>query len=439
MHRTRIFPLLLLGVAWAACAHGQSDSSDAAFSAVPFDRWLAEGDPTAFRWSMRVAGTELNSHQRLQTRLEVQIDGNELVNRRGHGQLVIMLQIQDGAERVYRTYGALDLENVEDAVAKSNIQFSQDALVVPGDYRVGVVLFDTKTKEHSALQKPLHVTALRNDPLPGAWSDLPAVEFLRAMDPPDSWFLPYLTGRLRLPVAVRRPLRIEVLMNASASSSSRRLGVGAVNTQNLANMVPALKLFSQMEVAEGAVHITLLDVPKRRVIFEQDTSGQLDWTQAREGLTEADPNKIDVHSLEHREETAQFFVQQVRQRLMPQLTPSQQEDEPFHVLIVLSGPMPVEGARNIRPMEPAAKSRGKVYYVRYHLPVARVTPTFDTRSRYGNSRRAIPATARPQAPAEADDSLEPLLKPLQPRLFEVYSPDQFRKALGTMLEEIARL
>jgi len=37
------------------------------------------------------------------------------------------------------------------------------------------------------------------------------------------------------------------------------------------------------------------------------------------------------------------------------------------------------------------------------------------------------------------DSLASLLKPLQPRVFEVYTPDQFRKALSSLLEEIARL
>ena len=40
---------------------------------------------------------------------------------------------------------------------------------------------------------------------------------------------------------------------------------------------------------------------------------------------------------------------------------------------------------------------------------------------------------------EPVDSLERTLKPLQPRLFDVYAPDQFRKALGNLLEEISKL
>jgi hypothetical protein len=31
------------------------------------------------------------------------------------------------------------------------------------------------------------------------------------------------------------------------------------------------------------------------------------------------------------------------------------------------------------------------------------------------------------------------VKPLDPRVFDVYTPEQFRKALGTLIQEISRL
>lgn len=42
-------------------------------------------------------------------------------------------------------------------------------------------------------------------------------------------------------------------------------------------------------------------------------------------------------------------------------------------------------------------------------------------------------------PVAGIDQLEPLLKPLEPRLFEVATPEQFRGALATILAGIARL
>lgn len=430
---------LWTALAFGGCftAHAQGDVPDPVFSAVPFDHWITEGDQGHFRWSMHVGGAELNNHQRLQTRLEIQIDGGELVARRGHGELVILIQFQDSAEHVYQTHGALDLQDVTDEASKSNINYRQDAFVLPGDYRVSVALFDTKTKEHSVVQKPLHVNALRGDPLPGAWKDLPPVELLRGMEALDSWFLPYLTKRLQLPLVTRRPIHLEILMNASPSGPSRGLSVGTVNNRNLAYMLPALKVLSQVELT-GGLNLSLLDIPKRSVMFQQEGVGQLDWMRLRQALMEADPNKIDVHALEHSDQNAQYFLGQVRQRLTePGREPA--ADAPLHVLIVLSAPMTFNSGENMHPIDPEGETNVKVYYVRYHLPPDRlpVMPSFDGLSRAG--RRTNPRTVQQQAPAEAFDSLAPLLKPLHPRMFDIYDPEQFRKALSTMLEEIARL
>src|SRR6266404_6099024 len=98
---------------------------DPVFARVPFNRWLAEGDQTHFRWTTSVAAAELSSHQRLQTRVEIQVDGNELVSRRGHGELVMMIQFQDSAERVYQAHGIVDLQDVKDEVGKSKVVYSQ--------------------------------------------------------------------------------------------------------------------------------------------------------------------------------------------------------------------------------------------------------------------------------------------------------------------------
>ncbi len=431
-------PLLALGLAGISTSSAQGGGApDPAFSVVPFERWLAEGEPTNLRWSVRVGAAALNNHQRLQTRLEIQVDGNELVSRRGHGELGVLIQFEDGAKRVYQTHGGIDLQEVKDDTGKSNIQYLQDAFVLPGDYRVGVVIFDTKTRDHWAEQKTLHVNPLRNDPLPGAWKDLPAVELLRAVEAPDSWYVPYVGSRLQIPVTPRRPVRVEVLMNASPSGPSRGLNTGTANSRNLANLVPALKVFSQMEVAGGSLHVTLLDISKRRIIFEQDAVHQLDWTRLREALTQADPNKIDVKSLEHREQNAPYFFEQVRERLAPSASRAGAADEPIRVLIVLAAPMTLDGEK-IRVSEAEAKPQGPLYFMRYHLPPERTPLGFEPLSRMG--RRGYGGMQpQPTGPPEAFDSLQPLLKPLQPRLYDVYSPDQFRKALSSLLDEIARL
>src|SRR5258706_8729474 len=158
-----LLPWLALGLAgisilYTQDVHAQDVATpDRIFSAVPFERWLAEGEPTTLRWTVRVNGAELNAHQRLQTRIEVQLDGNELVSRRGHGGFVIMVQFEDTAKRLYQTHGGIDLQDVKDDAGKSNVQYLQDAFVLPGDYRVGVGIFDAKTGDLWAEQRTLNV------------------------------------------------------------------------------------------------------------------------------------------------------------------------------------------------------------------------------------------------------------------------------------------
>jgi hypothetical protein len=226
-------------------------------------------------------------------------------------------------------------------------------------------------------------------------------------------------------------------MNASPSGPSRGLNTGTANNRNLANLVPALKVFSQMDVAGGSLHVTLLDISNRRVIFEQDAVRQLDWAHLSEALTQADPNKIDVRALEHRAQNASYFLKQVRERLAPSSAAAGAAPDPIRVLIVLAAPMTLDSGEKIRVPESEAKQQGPLYFVRYHLPPEPTPLGFEQLSRMG--RRGYGGMQQPVPQPEAFDSLQPLLKPLQPRLYDVFSPDQFRKALSSLLDEIARL
>jgi hypothetical protein len=153
------------------------------------------------------------------------------------------------------------------------------------------------------------------------------------------------------------------------------------------------------------------------------------------GVRGAVPNTIDARSLEHREQNAQLFVEQVRERV---LGGGSQPGEPLRIGVILSGPMGFASGEDLHPIEAAGKSDGRSYYFLYHSlppPLLMMPPSLDTL----RGRRGVPtAPPRPMS-LEPLDSLGSLIKPLQPRVFDIYSPEQFRKALGTMLDEISRL
>jgi len=426
--------LLLLGA--AELVRAQGGSPDPAFAAIPLERWIAEGNPAHIRWSAKVLPVELSNYQRLEAKVELQIDGNELVPRRGQGYLGMLVQFSDSENHVYQTHEALDLQRVTEDAAKSNVSYVQPAFVTPGDYRISVAILDTATGEHSAVRLPLHVNPIKNDPLPDSWQGLPAVEFLKHAESPGDLFLPNIVGRLHVPLETRRPIHVQVLVNASPVSAGEPSRSEQVQNRSLVSVIPALKVITNTEIRNGTLEATLLDLTTQQVIFQQDDVHDLDWPKVALALKQAGPNVIDVAALKKRREAAQFFVSQVRKRVEP--GEPRAAGEPLPILIVLSGPMAFESGEDLRPIDVEGAPPAEVFYMRFHsLPLRpRIDPVQEELARRrGRIAERSPGLA---ASSEPVDSLERTLKPLQPHLFDIYTPEQFRKALRNVLDEVAR-
>src|SRR5262249_6241669 len=148
--------------------------------------------------------------------------------------------------------------------AKKGAFFAWHAFVLPGDYEVILALYDKGTGKRSFAARKLRVESLNKDPLPDAWSGLPTVELLEATTKaPDSSFHPEIVGRLRLPLAARRPVRIELLANLTGTG--RAMVSHRAYNFNLGSLLPILKTFSQVEVRGGALNIEVLDLIRRQV------------------------------------------------------------------------------------------------------------------------------------------------------------------------------
>ncbi len=409
-----IILLLLLGAATAFPAVVQRGSLDPAFDTIPFDQWLADGDRAQIPWSARVYPARLSIHQRLSTQFEVRLDTAELARRHGRGKILILVQLDDEAGVSYRDHGTIDLDKPDEGWSAPKMSYTHSAFVLPGDYRVCLAIFDTATSEHSVKQEKLHVPPLKNDPLSEAWRNLPPVEFRPPGDSPDSWYLPSLKGRLHLPIETRHRARIDVIVNLTPEP-------GAV--------LPALRTISQVDLRNASLHVALLDLSRRRVTYQQDEARDLDWSGIRDALAQVEPGRIDVKSLEDRRHNARFFVTEVRRRLGLANPPQ------CHILIVLSNAVTFESRQDLPPVRFDTPPDCRVFYIRFHDETIRrgAAPQPGAKRLPGS---IVPVVAGTGAPV---DQLASTLKPLAPRLFDVTTPEQFRKALATMLTEIASL
>lgn len=345
---------------------------------------LTAAAETPPRSSIRIYGPELSNHQRLAVTVETDTPP-------------VSLQITDPTGRVW---------SMDDAPAV------QSFFALPGDYQVSAT-----TAGHSATQRKLHVPALKNDPLPSMWSGLPAIEFIASETASGRWYLPSVTGRLNLTAETHRPADITLLVNLTPAE--RASGSARVQNRNLGALIPSAKVLSQVEWRNSTFNIALLDLARRRVAFHQENVHDLDWSQAESSLDAASPGIIDVKSLQGRQYNAQFFLNQIRRRVRPRKDTAA---KPLRVVIVLSSYVFFEPGVEMRPIEVPAEPDVLVFYIRYQpLDGMFFNPE-------GRLRRQ---------PFRGIDELVPLLKPLAPQVFDVGTPEQFRKALAAILTKIA--
>ena len=255
--------LVLVRLATAASASAKYAERDPAFDRIPFTEWMAGADsPARIRWSAQVTHPQLSFQQRLVAAVNVQVDGAELAQRRGKGEFVVFTQFTDDAGNLFQSHTAVNLARVEEGLGASNVMYSTQAFVLPGAYRVSILLLNSATKEHWSKTEKVQFAELKHDPLPDSWKDLPAVASLPHADPPESWLLPGVTEHLNLPAKTSGPTRIDVLVNLSPSE--RQAGSTRIRNETLDALIPTLKLISEMRFTDAKLNVAMLDLSRRR-------------------------------------------------------------------------------------------------------------------------------------------------------------------------------
>jgi hypothetical protein len=411
----------------AQTALAQNGSLDSIFATIPFHEWFTETGPAAgqtrIHWSAQIDRPVLSVHQRLFSRVEFSIDGAEIARRRGKGSLLMLIEIEDQQGRLWQDHDSINLESVDPGVKRNTIQYLQSFFVTPGEYRASFAVYDSASGEHSVIRRNFHANPLRDDPFERAWRSLPAIEFIGPSSPPDSWYLPFVRSRVDIKASAREPVTLDVVVNLTPSEHLE--GSTRIQSRNLSQLIPSTKVLSQIQWTNVTVNVSLLDLARRRIVFEQNDVRRINWRRARASLGETNPGLIDVKALEEQKHEADFFVSSIRQKAEDAAA-----SHSSHVLIVLSSPVGFEQDQSLHPMEPIAHSGLKTYYIRYQ-PLSPITTA--ELGRMG--RQHLP----PREYGPLIDQLEPLLKPMEPKLFDVTTPEEFRRALAAILAEIEKI
>ncbi len=361
----------------------------------------------------------LSLHQRLQARVVVELSGRDLAERPRNDRILVLVEMTDAAGQAFRDYSLVQLTDIPQGNKKPVVLF-WDMFVLPGKYSVTVVLFDGSTQEHNLMQDTLRMEPPKHDPLPGAWSGLPSVEFLAPnMQTPDNLFRPDITSKLHLPLATKHTVRLELLADVTASDLFR--GSTRFYNRYLSVALPLLKALSQINLGHGSLNVAMLDLRRRRVTFEQDGVKDLDWPHAKTVLApENGPAQIDITALEQKRESPVFLQDELIRRLNAAEEPqanaalSQPATDAVHVFVVIGSPMDFYSFRDLPHLSPGKQEKCVVYYLQFELV---------------NKQYADGALGR----------VRNMLKPLPVHTFQVRSPESIRHALAKILEEVANL
>ncbi|MGZ4890135.1 MAG: hypothetical protein ACXWBH_13200, partial [Candidatus Angelobacter sp.] len=357
----------------------------------------------------------LSFHQRLIATIQVQVPGPELLKRSHDEHLTLLVEVRNGQGVSSRNFGLLELDNLKPEMKRSDIEFSWQAFAVPGQYEVSVALWDKKTGEHNFMRRLFHVEAYKNDPLPEMWRGLDTFEFWSTKrDGPEFLFHSDIEGRPNLPLATHRPIQMEVLLDMTPSADVFRGSYVNYNIY-LGAALPMFKLFNQIALSNGSRSAAALDLVQRHVVFEQNDGKDLEWAALRKVLLPGKgPGMVSVKDLQNRKQSPIYLREEIERRLKTSSgQAATQGEKPLHVFIVIGSPMDPYVFPPLPSVETGNEEDCVIYYLQFEF-------------------------LRRERSMSAIGSVEKMLKPLKIRSFEVKSPDDLRRALARVMEELGK-
>ncbi|HEV3038392.1 MAG TPA: hypothetical protein VHA33_11500 [Candidatus Angelobacter sp.] len=429
--RTRLLFVWVMASVTRVFSQGSEGLSS--FDKEKFEQWQKQGSREQIPWKIRLFSTGPSFHQRLSCHIEIEADADHILKHSKTGRVIAMIQLTDSKGEVFRNDGKIELAEME-KVRNANVVFSWDAFVLPGDYSAELALFDPQSEEHNFARQRLRIPALKSDPLADAWQGLPSVEYLAPKDYKDidRLFHPDIDGKLKLQMATKRPLRIELL--ADFTPSEIFAGSHTAYTAYLAGVIPTLKVFSQIMLPNGKLDVATLNLKDKKVVFEEEINSQshanastesdttpngLDWTRLKNSLKESDPSTVNVRVLQDRHPTPVFLRDELVRRITAGSTKvARDKSPPLRVYVLLSGSLDTYSF-NGPVFSPIPESLPEqcgclIYYLEYEFFWGR-TAVLKTTSK-----------------------VEKMFKPFKVRAFTVSSANDVRRAIATILDEIAK-
>src|SRR5207244_11393080 len=119
----------------------------------------------------------------------------------------------------------------------------------------------------------------------------------------------------------------------------------------------ALAALSQMDLTQGSLSITGLDLVRRQVMFEQRDFQHVEWTSLMEAMKKAQSPDISAQALQGAKNNGAFFREILNQRL----TAESPEGDAMRVVVVVTSSRLFESGVDLRPLQLEGDCNCRVY------------------------------------------------------------------------------
>ena len=369
---------------------------------IPISDWLNVGEHSEIPWTFSVREPYLRVDQRLEVPYIARVSGKDL-NRSGDNHELFLVNRISSLEGEWLNEPNIVRHTVEAKVPNNvRAEFQMHVVVQPGEYTLWAVLYDRKTGKHSVAKRRLRVPELRSDPLPDLYRRMPLVEF-PAVDESNSDGTGFVNGQLYLPVRNKRPLQVELI--SMLSPPEQWTGRSRVMRAHNDDTLGALSALSQMDLTDGSLSIAGLDLARRRVMFEQKDFQRVEWASLVQAMKKAQSPDISAEALQGSKNNGAFFREFLSQRLSADSTVA----DGMRVMIVVTSSQLFESGSDLRPLQIEGDCNCRVYYLRFRLNINDVF-----------------------------DQLERFMKPLRPRVFNLITARDLRKAIAEIVQDLGK-
>lgn len=390
---------------------------------------LAGPDRRDFKCDMELEAPRLTFQQRNLVEIRADVDPSP-EERKAALELYFVVKIADAAGKWLPDDSVKHISVPAGFDKNSEIEFSAGFYAKPGTYTFALVVFDASSGKTDLIRKPFEVKAPKNDRLPQLERDLRAIDFVS--NPPteqpvstgdhfsrrirlpdfetahvaDQW--PPGHGSAYLPVHNKRPLLVDLVLNIAPPTDS---GWRSTTSQSrfravAGTIMQAGAVLSDLGIENGCVEVSAIDLAQLQVVFERMPARDADWDKLAKQVEKRNNATISVAALGDKSATGNFLEKYMEKIGKAGSDCASGSGGADHVVMFVSKNFDFPSGTRGAHLDPDPGQTVRYYLIRI--------------SRTGGG-----------------DDLVHFFKPVDPRRFDVSSPEEFRGFLANLISELS--